>query len=111
MISTPLHHNFTVSFVNQTKQWHKHARPVLRPQKYKNALVASWIGINDINDSAEYYDNLTDFASLYEQMISTEFDALEKVYKAGYRNFLFMNQPTLDRTVSGDAPVPQILRG
>jgi hypothetical protein len=32
-------------------------------------------------------------------IINTEFEALEAVYQAGYRNFLFMNLPPLDRTV------------
>jgi phospholipase/lecithinase/hemolysin len=98
--STPLHHNFTISYENQVRQWYDYGRSVLEPN-YSTALVASWIGINDINDSAKYsfpYGNATDFASLYREMISSEFDALESVYEDGYRSFLFMNLPTLDRT-------------
>jgi hypothetical protein len=99
--STPLHHNYTLSYENQVLQWYDYGRPVLRPFPDKS-LVASWIGINDISDSSKYkfpIDNATNFASLYQEMITTQFDALEKVYDAGYRNFLFLNLPPLENTV------------
>jgi hypothetical protein len=100
--STPLHHNFTVSFVNQIKQWSIYAKPVI-PLDVSGALVAIFIGINDISDSAKYTfprNNATDFPSFYSEIIETEFEAVEQIYEAGYRNFLFMNlPPPLDRTV------------
>ncbi|KAN0089871.1 carbohydrate esterase family 16 protein [Hyaloscypha variabilis] len=108
---TPLHHNFTVSFVNQIKQWAIYAKPVISVDLSK-ALVAIFIGINDISDSSKYTfprNNATDFPSFYSEIIQTEFQAIEQIYDAGYRDFLFMNLPPLDRTPSNQAtshPLP-----
>lgn len=99
--STPLHHNYTVSFEEQIIQWATYAKPVL-PVKLSKALVAIWIGINDINDSAKYTfprNNATDFPSFYGKIMEAEFKSIETIYEAGYRNFLFMNLPPLERTV------------
>jgi hypothetical protein len=87
--------------VNQILQWSSYARPVLKPDLSK-ALVAVWIGINDISDSAKYTfprNNATNFEEFYTEIITTEFEALETVWKAGYRNYLVMNLPPLERTV------------
>lgn len=65
-------------------------------------LVAIWIGINDIGDTDSYIfpsNNSTDFPSLYTNIINTEFAAIETIYQAGFRNYLFMNLPPLQRTV------------
>jgi hypothetical protein len=65
-------------------------------------LVAIWIGINDIGDTDQYTfpsHNSTNFPSLYTNIINTEFAAIETIYQAGFRNFLFMNLPPLQRTV------------
>lgn len=73
------------------------------PVDTSKTLVAIFIGINDINDSDKYTfprNNATDFASFYKMIIDAEFKALETVWKAGYRNYLFMNLPPLDKTVS-----------
>ncbi|KAF4628234.1 hypothetical protein G7Y89_g9917 [Cudoniella acicularis] len=110
-IFTPLHHNYTVSFVNQILQWNLYARPVI-PVDTTKALVAVFIGINDISDSEKYTfprNNATDFASFYQEIIETEFEALETVYNAGYRNYLFMNLPPLDRTPANVLPNATIL--
>ncbi|TVY59187.1 Acetylesterase, partial [Lachnellula suecica] len=71
------------------------------------------IGINDISDIAKYtfpYLNITSFPCLYQHIIAAEFRALETVYEAGYRNFLFMNLPPLERTPAnikpGAVPLP-----
>lgn len=99
--STPLHHNYTVSFEEQIVQWATYAKPVL-PVKVSKALVAIFIGINDINDSAKYTfprNNATDFPSFYGKIMEAEFKSMETIYEAGYRNFLFMNLPPLERTV------------
>lgn len=74
---------------------------ILKPD-LKKALVAVWIGINDISDSSKYTfprNGTTDFPSFYQAIIDAEFEALETVYDAGYQNYLFMNIPTLDKTV------------
>lgn len=107
ILSTPLHHNYSVSFTNQIAQWNTYARPVL-PVTLSKSLVVAFIGINDISDTSKYTfphpatttnNSASDFASLYSQIISTEMEALETVYEAGYRNFLFLNLPPLERTV------------
>ncbi|KAH9218365.1 hypothetical protein DL95DRAFT_489408 [Leptodontidium sp. 2 PMI_412] len=97
---TPLHHNYIVSFEEQIVQWATYAKPVL-PVKVSKALVAIFIGINDINDSAKYTfprNNATDFPSFYGKIMEAEFKSMETIYEAGYRNFLFMNLPPLERT-------------
>lgn len=99
--STPLHHSYTVSLVNQILQWSKYALPILKPNLSK-ALVAVWIGINDISDSAKYTfprNSATNFEEFYSEIIETEFQALESLWGAGYKNYLFMNLPPLERTV------------
>ncbi|KAH6988398.1 hypothetical protein EDB80DRAFT_755856 [Ilyonectria destructans] len=99
---TPLHHNFTVSYENQIQQWKDYAEDVLRVDTRK-ALVSSWIGINDISDSSRYkfpIYNASNFQELYTEMIHSQFAAIENVYAAGYKNFLFLNLPPLDKTPS-----------
>ncbi|KAJ9618252.1 hypothetical protein H2203_009168 [Taxawa tesnikishii (nom. ined.)] len=83
---TPLHHNFTVPLVNQTAQFAQYGYPVLSKfVQPAQTLVAFWIGINDL--------------------ITTLFGAVQSVYDLGYRNFLFMNLPPLDRT-PGNSKLP-----
>lgn len=105
----PLHHNWSVQLVNQTQQFLTYGQPVLQhivdPDK---TLVAMWIGINDIDDSAELD---VDFPSYYAQLIDTMFEqAVEPVYKAGYKKWLFMKLPPLNRTpgnlVRAAGPLP-----
>lgn len=95
---TPLHHNYTTSLVNQTVQFEHYADPVLSNFIDKRrSLVSFWIGINDINDSAKYD---VDFPSFYDKLIGTLFERIERIYSLGYKNFLFMKLPPLDRTPS-----------
>lgn len=105
----PLHHNWSVQLVNQTEQFLRYGQPVLKnisdPDK---TLVAVWIGINDIGDSAELDVNFPEF---YEELITTMFEqSVEPVYKAGYKKWLFMKLPPLDRTpgnlVRSGGPLP-----
>lgn len=105
----PLHHAWSVQLVNQTAQFLRYGQPALRgvvdPAR---ALVAVWIGINDIGDSDEL---AVDFPSFYEALVATLFEqAVAPVYRAGYRNWLFMNLPPLDRTpgnvVRAAGPLP-----
>lgn len=100
--STPLHHNYSVSFQNQIIQWDTYAKPII-PVDLSRALVAIFIGINDISDSSKYTfprSNATDFPSFYTEIVDTEFKSIETIYQAGYQNYLFMNLPPLERTVS-----------
>lgn len=95
----------------QIAQWAQYAKPVI-PVDVSRALVAVWIGINDISDSDMYSfprNNTSSFAGLYDDIIRMEFKALETVYEAGYRRYLVMNLPPLERTVS--APVCAMVRG
>ncbi|PBP18310.1 hypothetical protein BUE80_DR010802, partial [Diplocarpon rosae] len=97
---TPLHHNYTVSFEDQVTQWSLYAKPVL-PVDVSRALVAVFIGINDILDTAAYTfprDDAPDLPALYRKIIDAELASVEGIYAAGYRNFLFLNLPPLDRT-------------
>ncbi|KAL2830738.1 hypothetical protein BJY01DRAFT_111427 [Aspergillus pseudoustus] len=95
----PLHHDYTTSLVNQITQYLTHAHPVLAPRivKPKNALVAVWIGINDINDSADN-STIASFPAFYDTLMSTLFDSFGTLHAAGYKEYLLLNLPPLDRT-------------
>ncbi|KAI9644336.1 hypothetical protein NHQ30_007693 [Ciborinia camelliae] len=103
---TALHHNYTVSLENQILEWSIYALPVV-PMNPSKTLVAIWIGINDIGDTDSYTfpsHNSTDLSSLYTNIITAEFAAIETIYQAGFRNYLFMNLPPLQRTVRPPNP-------
>ncbi|KFY50400.1 hypothetical protein V495_00284 [Pseudogymnoascus sp. VKM F-4514 (FW-929)] len=107
---TPLHHDFTVEFVKQIDQYDKYGDKHL-PKNRKNALVAIWIGINDISDSSKYALNVTgvNYTSIYTKMINTQFKAMETLQADGYHNYLVMGQPPRDRTPDGlvsEHPLP-----
>ncbi|KAE8151289.1 hypothetical protein BDV25DRAFT_128894 [Aspergillus avenaceus] len=95
---TPLHHNYTISFVNQVAQYKQYGYPALKhivePSK---TLFTIWIGINDINDSAQY---AVHFPTFYNELMRTLFSSIQDLYSLGYRSYLFMNLPPLDRTPS-----------
>lgn len=101
MHSTPLHHNFTTPLVNQTQQFLTYAHPVLAKQPSFNqnhALVAIWIGINDISDTSKYK---VSFPDLYDSLWDAVFtQSVQPLFHAGYRNFILVNLPPLDRTPS-----------
>ncbi|KAF1993818.1 carbohydrate esterase family 16 protein [Amniculicola lignicola CBS 123094] len=95
---TPLHHNFTVSLERQIEQFVRYGNPALSPHiTKKHTLVALWIGINDINDLAKQQPKNTSFAPLYENLQIQQFSLVQKIYDLGYRQFLFMNLPPLNR--------------
>lgn len=100
--STAQHHNWTVPLVNQTTQFLTYANPILTLTQppiinIHKTLVVFWIGINDIGDTSTW-TNITSFPTFYNELINTQFSAVEEIYDAGYRNFLFMNLPPLDKT-------------
>ncbi|KAI3322363.1 carbohydrate esterase family 16 protein [Xylariaceae sp. AK1471] len=102
------HHDWTVPLVNQTQQYLTWAEPVIGKRKEKSkALVAVWIGINDINDSSKF--NVS-FPIFYDELIGAVFaESVRPMYDAGYKNFLFVNLPPLDRTaanVASETPRP-----
>ncbi|KAE8341635.1 hypothetical protein BDV24DRAFT_151036 [Aspergillus arachidicola] len=95
---TPLHHNFTVSLVNQVAQYSAYGHPVLKDiVEPSRALVAIWIGINDINDSAKY---AVHFPTFYNELMDILFASVRALHSLGYRSYLFINLPPLDRTPS-----------
>ncbi|KAI7187878.1 carbohydrate esterase family 16 protein [Hortaea werneckii] len=101
----PLHHPYTTSFVNQTRQFAEYGAPALSSSNLvpdnDDALVAVWMGINDINDSAdgELVPAGMSYRDFYMHLQESLFDALERnVYAKGYRKFLFVTLPPLDRT-------------
>lgn len=100
---TPAHWNHTVSFEQQVEQFAQYGNPALESIKLrkKDALVAIWIGINDINDLAKLRGKSESFTPLYEEVQNHVFESVEKLYGLGYRNFLTLNLPPLNR---GPAP-------
>ncbi|KAH8640963.1 carbohydrate esterase family 16 protein [Alternaria alternata] len=96
---TPLHHNHTVSLERQVEQFVSYGNPALKSidLNKKKALVAIWIGINDINDLVSTQGKNATFAPSYEKVQDRLFKSVEKIYSLGYKNFLFMNLPPLDR--------------
>ncbi|KAH9885706.1 carbohydrate esterase family 16 protein [Xylariomycetidae sp. FL2044] len=104
-----LHHNSTTPLVNQTQQYLTWAEPVIGKKMDKSkALVAVWIGINDINDSAKFTN--VSFPAFYDQLITAVFEqTVQPMWEAGYGNYLFVNLPPLDRTPSNleaEEPLP-----
>ncbi|KAI1270424.1 carbohydrate esterase family 16 protein [Xylariaceae sp. FL1019] len=103
------HHNFTTPLVNQTQQYLKWAEPVIgRKMDKSKALVAIWIGINDMNDSSKFRN--VSFPDFYDEIISAVFEqSVIPLFESGYKSFLFMNLPPLDRTQDNAAsltPLP-----
>lgn len=105
----PQHHDFTIPLVNQTQQYLTWAEPVIGKNMDKaKALVAFWIGINDINDSSRSTN--VSFPAFYDELIDVLFaQSVRPMYEAGYKNFVFVNLPPLDRTAANAAsetPLP-----
>ncbi|KAI1350726.1 hypothetical protein F5Y01DRAFT_325968 [Xylaria sp. FL0043] len=103
------HHGFTIPLVNQTQQYLTWAEPVIGEKMDKSrALVAFWIGINDINDSSKFTN--VSFPAFYDTLIDAVFtQGVYPMYGAGYKNFLLVNLPPLDRTAANlvsESPLP-----
>ncbi|KAK1464135.1 hypothetical protein CMEL01_12896 [Colletotrichum melonis] len=95
----PLHWNHTISYEKQVEQWDTYGKSIINADPTKS-LVASYIGINDINDMANFQlpvNGLNSWEELYTAVIAEQFAALETVYEAGHRHFLFLNLPPLDK--------------
>lgn len=92
----PRHHNYSVQLDEQVQQFLTYGEPVLSDFVNKDqTLVAIWIGINDINDSASMD---LDFPDFYNTIIAALFASMQKLLDTGYKHFLFVNLPPLDRT-------------
>ena len=107
---TPLHWNHTVSLARQIEQFEKYGDPALQTVlRRKDALIAFWIGINDINDLAKLHAKNTSFPALYEQVIAAQESLWTRVYALGYRSFLLLNLPPLDRAPNTPSTIPASL--
>ncbi|KAJ5655183.1 hypothetical protein N7507_007133 [Penicillium longicatenatum] len=106
---TPLHHNFTVPIVDQIKQYATYGHNTLSKfLKTSETLVAVWIGINDVGDSAKY---AVDFPTFYANLTNTLFSSIDTLYDLGYRSYLIMNLPPMDRdpsNVDSSYPTPNV---
>ncbi|KAI9934696.1 hypothetical protein ASPWEDRAFT_186337 [Aspergillus wentii DTO 134E9] len=98
---TPLHHKYTISLVNQITQYKTYGHPILKNiVDPSQTLITVWIGINDINDSADYNVH---FPTFYNTLMTTLFSSIQTLYSLGYRSFLFLNLPPLDKTPANQA--------
>lgn len=101
----PTAHSYTIPLVNQTQRWLKWADPALAQTPVNldrsKTLVTIWIGVNDVVQSK----TLKPSSQTYEQFWTAEVNAVieqsaKPLLAAGYKNFLFVNQPPLDRTAA-----------
>jgi phospholipase/lecithinase/hemolysin len=93
--------------VNQTQQYLAYAEPVLGPDMDKSeALVAIWIGVNDVVDTLQSLSDSLDYKTFWNDIIGAIFaGAVEPMRAAGYANFVLVNLPPLDRTSSNQESV------
>lgn len=61
-----------------------------------DTLFAAWIGINDVGNS--YWKGADELAALYDQIFAVYKAAVDTLYEAGGRNFVFVNVPPVDRS-------------
>ncbi|KAH6652619.1 hypothetical protein BKA67DRAFT_677688 [Truncatella angustata] len=99
----PRHLSVTIPLVNQTQQYLNYADAILTNTPVNlsrsSTLVAIWIGINDIFDSKTYKPSGRSDASFWGAELDVVFNTCAKsLYARGFRNFLFMNLPPIDRT-------------
>ncbi|KAF4979160.1 hypothetical protein FZEAL_4588 [Fusarium zealandicum] len=99
----PLHHLYTVPLVNQTYQFLRYGDAALRKHaglKPSMSLMAIWIGINDINDAYSLGKASREFfVSNIKTMLNK---SVLPLVKAGYKDFVFLNLPPLDRRPSNN---------
>ncbi|KAK6066917.1 lysophospholipase a [Seiridium cupressi] len=105
----PRHLAGTVPLVNQTQQYLTYADPVLKSASNvkldkTKALVAIWIGINDVFDSKTYKPTSISYKDFWTQEIQAVFQqSVTSLLNSGFKNFLFLNLPPLDRIPSNQA--------
>ncbi|KAH8199792.1 hypothetical protein TruAng_006073 [Truncatella angustata] len=100
----PPHSKTTVPLVNQTQQFLTYGEPALRNSgnlDKSKALVALWIGVNDVFDSKTYKPAEVSYQDFWTAEIRGVFEqSVTPLYESGFKNFLFMNLPPLDRTAA-----------
>jgi phospholipase/lecithinase/hemolysin len=70
------------------------AKPDYAPWTETDALFAIWMGVNDVGNG--WY--ATNWTSLSQEIISTYFVQVQKLYDAGGRNFVFLSVPPIQYT-------------
>ncbi|KAF2098701.1 lysophospholipase A [Rhizodiscina lignyota] len=110
----PLHHPYTVSYVNQVKQYIDYGHDKIsyhgNREFLDSTLVAVWIGINDSGDSGKY--NVS-FPAWYANLTSTIFDSLSDMYALGYTQYMVLTLPPMNRRPglwNSSDPVPSALQ-
>lgn len=98
----PKHTPYTIPLVNQTARYLTYGDPVLRSKGKINkstALVTMWIGVNDIFDTVTYKPANVSYEAFWSSEINGMFQqSVLPLYESGFKNFLFLNLPPLDRT-------------
>lgn len=97
----PKHSRFTIPLVNQTSRFLTYGEPALRSAgklDKSKTLVTIWIGVNDIFDSLTYKPASMDYATFWASELDAVFQqSTKQLYDNGFKNFLFLNMPPLDR--------------
>ncbi|KAF2114953.1 carbohydrate esterase family 16 protein [Lophiotrema nucula] len=70
------------------------SKPSYAPWTASNSLFAVWIGVNDVGNS---YSNANEIA-LLDKIFDSLFSQMEILFKAGARNFAFLNVPPINRS-------------
>lgn len=79
------------SLIDQVKQFSDSIakKPSYAPWTADNSLFAIWMGVNDVGNS---YSNV-DETTLLKKIMEDYFEQVEILFKAGARNFAFLNVP------------------
>lgn len=70
--------------------------PRITPWRSDNTLFAIWLGVNDVGNSNGNATN----APIWDKIITRYFREVDTLYRAGGRNFAFLNVPPIQKTPS-----------
>lgn len=81
-----------LSFINQTNEFTTliSNNPTFAPWTAQNSLFSIWMGVNDIGNS---YYNTAAWPALGNSILDAYFNSVTQMYRAGARNFAFLNVP------------------
>ncbi|KAK9455664.1 carbohydrate esterase family 16 protein [Dipodascopsis uninucleata] len=91
-------HDFTLTFEDQVQQWRDYAYEALALDPSRT-LVTIFIGINDVLASPHLEGR--SFFAFYSDLTAIIFDSVNSLYDRGFRNYLVLNVPPLDRSPYG----------
>lgn len=85
-----------LSFIDQVKEFSTSiaSHPKTTPWTSQDTLFAIWLGVNDVGNSNGNATN----APLWDKIINKYFEEVDILYRAGGRNFAFLNVPPIQRT-------------